>query len=169
MNATQLECSKCKEQKDISRFSKAKTKRGYQYICKDCSCNSQCSKVQDDTKNVNECKDKMSMNALLNCPQYDTFMKIIHDMTDDLDYEAIFKLASKKYPDNYYDIYLTLKNKFGKETPTQKVNITQSYINQYKNDANMQQVGEDIVSDDEYSIMTVRSGDKWCKVRVNKQ
>lgn len=48
------------------------------------------------------------------------------------------------------------------------MDITKSYINQYKNDLDMIQVGDDIESDDEHSIMTVRSGDKWCKIKVKK-
>ena len=55
-----------------------------------------------------------------------------------------------------------------------KINIntlstSQQYIEKYKNDQSMMQVGEDIESDEEHDIMTVRSGDKYVKVKVKKQ
>ena len=47
-------------------------------------------------------------------------------------------------------------------------NQSKQYIEQYRNDPNMKQIGEDYESDDEYKILTVRSGDKWCIKRVKR-
>lgn len=60
-------------------------------------------------------------------------------------------------------IDLTTNNK-----DEQQQSISKHYINQYKNDATMKQVGQDIQSDDEHTTMTVRSGNKWCKVKVKR-
>lgn len=173
MEDNKLKCSSCKEMKHLSKFSKSKTTRGYQYTCKDCSTT---NVVHRDTKTLQGChKGSVLMNALLNCPHYNTFIKIINEASDDINDDAIFKLVAKKYPDYYYDVYMALKSKCKKTQDTcnaedtkQTNNVSESYINQYKNDENMTQVGEDIESDHEHRVMTVRSGDKWCKVKVKK-
>jgi hypothetical protein len=56
------------------------------------------------------------------------------------------------------------KNTNAKEVGTQRP--TNMYIDKYKNDPSMTQVGEDFESDDEYKVITVQSGDKWRKLRV---
>lgn len=188
MENNKLQCSNCKEQRDVSNFAKAKTTRGFQYICKVCTSHTttpfvaKSNKSSNDNKYVSSHKGSIVMNALMNCPNYDVFLKIIDDVKDNFEYDSIFKLVSKKYPDKYYDVYLKLKhsvvlegNDEAKDTLEEvnenehdKFNVTQSYINQYQHDPSMIQVGEDIESDDEHNIMTVRSGDKYCKIRVKK-
>ena len=48
------------------------------------------------------------------------------------------------------------------------LSTSQQYILQYKNDPTMTQLGDDFESDEEHDIMTVRSGDKYVKVKVKK-
>ena len=45
---------------------------------------------------------------------------------------------------------------------------SKDYIEKYKNDPNMTQVGSDFESDDDFSILTVRSGNNWRKLRLRK-
>ena len=49
------------------------------------------------------------------------------------------------------------------------LSTSQQYIQQYKNDPTMTQLGDDVESDEEHDIMTVRSGDKYVKVKVKRQ
>jgi hypothetical protein len=43
-----------------------------------------------------------------------------------------------------------------------------TYIEAYQSDPDMNQVGSDFESDEEYSILTVKNENKWRKLRIKK-
>jgi len=51
------------------------------------------------------------------------------------------------------------------ETPTE---TTETYLEQYANDPNMKLVGEDVQSDEEHKVLTIRSGNEYIKTKVKR-
>jgi hypothetical protein len=49
------------------------------------------------------------------------------------------------------------------------MSAVEDFISAYKNDPNMTQIGSDFESDDEYSVLTVKNGNKWRKLRLKKR
>lgn len=56
------------------------------------------------------------------------------------------------------------------DSPEPEPNVsTRAYIQRYKNDPTMEQVGSDFESDDEYKVLVTRSGNKWRKLKVKRE
>lgn len=171
-----FKCNKCQNVLCCDNFYASKNSRGYQYTCKKCMCEG-----VKATKTSTEKINNMLMIALKYCPSYDQFIVLAQDI-EHIDYDWLFQEIAVKYPDRYADAYRVIQqNQVGKKTKKNKkesnenneinendTNDNQDYEQQYKNDDTMEQVGEDIESDDEHTTITVRSENEWTKVRVKR-
>ena len=159
--------------------------------------NTQSLKMTTGLKHENTYVFIIMESALRYVSTFEQFVDVITSFIDVVDFQVVcdtsFKYCRQHFPEYYtnlitilYDLMHQHKNNALNDANdannandanvndannaivNEKLNIAHSYINQYKNDENMQQVGEDIESDEEYSVMTVRSDDQWAKIRVKK-
>lgn len=96
-----------------------------------------------------------------------TMLEMLHnDAQNVIQDDAQDALQNDAQFDAQFDAQNVIQN--DAQNVIQNVSITKQYISQYNNDPSMIQVGDDIESDDENNIMTVRDGDEFCKVKVKK-
>lgn len=128
------------------------------------------------------------MIAIENSPTFEHLMQIVDYTKEQLDLDALFKIVATKFPANYMDLFTKLHGApqatteqvpphepeatsdtemVSEETPMETP-VVHDYKEQFKNDPNMTQVGEDLESDEEYTTMTVRSGNEWRSIRVKR-
>lgn len=127
--------------------------------------------------------------ALRHTVSFDSFMEVVKEFMRhtplDIVCDIAFKQCRASYPDHYTELIRVFlqapqqdqqedEHEQEDEAEEEKPNMntlstSQQYIEQYKNDPNMFQVGDDVESDDEHSTMTIRSDDKYVKVRVKRQ
>ena len=117
MTSTMLKCSSCKEDKDLSCFTKSKTSRGYNYFCKKC--------VYLNRKNKNQpsqtpCVSTIKINkldvvmgvALKYTSNYKEFEEVILSFINTIELDSLcevsFKLCRQLYPNHYINLVQSL-------------------------------------------------------------
>lgn len=129
------------------------------------------------------------MIAIENSPTFEHLMQIVEYTNEQLDYDALFKIVAAKFPNKYMDLFTKLyttpepvpmEQVPTEPVPTEEVEATtadievaseepqDNYKQQYQDNPSMTEVGENVVSDEEYTTMTVRSGNEWRSIRVKR-
>jgi hypothetical protein len=191
-------CSKCNENKPTTEFYKcSRTKTGFQKWCKSCyKANRPSHSSKFKPSDINKSSETISVSivemALIHAPSFSAFSAVSKLFTKQSSsretYEILMKVCSMNYPNEYVEFVRCLlpedtddnsiisdntenneinenneNNENNKNTDTRK-----KYITQYANDDTLTQVGDDIESDDDYSVQAVRYGDTWRKIKISK-